>query len=111
VDNYARVFPNNNWFPYAIRSENSSFWALKFDVDEEQLKNLDYYEGVASNLFERVKIEAFLKDNTKITAYIYVPTEETIRAQNISIKQDKNDGWKEEIKKHTEILEKFPELI
>ena len=111
VEGYARVFPKGNWYPYVIKAENSSFWALKFDVDENQLENLDYYEGVPSNLYERVEIEVLLRENTKSIAYIYVPTKDTIKTQNISIEQDKTDRWKEEIKKHPEIIEKFPELV
>lgn len=111
VKNYTRIFPKGCWYPYIIEAKSSSFWALKFDVDEEQLTKLDIYEGVNLNLFKRLEIEVALKNKTIIKAFIYIPTEETIKLHNISIIQDKNDRWKEEIKKLPEILELYPELI
>ena len=111
VRNFIRVFPKGNWFPYTLKSPNSSFWALKFSVNEKQLKDLDYYEGVSSELFKREETEIKLKDGQEITAYIYIPTEKIIKSQELTAEMDKNDSWKEEIKKFPEIVEKFPELV
>jgi len=111
VKNYSRIFPEGNWYPYVLKSEGSSFWALKFDINEEELEQLDVYEGVPLGLFERVKIEVLLSNQKKIEAYIYVPTEETIKTQNLSLSQDIHDRWKEEIKKYPKIMSRFPKLI
>ena len=110
VINFIRIFPKGNWFPFVLPLENSSFWALKFDVNEEQLKDLDYYEGIHTGLFERHETEIILKNNKKAKAFIYVPTKNTINSLNLSHKLDLNDRWKEEIKKVPKVIMKFPEL-
>ena len=78
---------------------------------KDQLKTLDYYEGTSTGLFKRVKTEIFLKDSSKQQAFIYVPTDETILSENLSVDMDRTDRWKEEIKKFPEIIKKFPELL
>jgi len=110
VKNFTRVFPKNSWFPYALRSKNS-FWALKFDVNQQELELLDSIEGVFDDLFERIITEVYLKNNRILSAYIYIPTKKTIASQKLSLELDKTDRWKEEIKKNPEIVEKFPELV
>jgi gamma-glutamylcyclotransferase (GGCT)/AIG2-like uncharacterized protein YtfP len=111
VMDFRRIFPKGNWFPYALPSNGDSFWALKFDVDLQQLERLDYYEGVQAGLYKRVKTEIFLKNKEKTKAFIYVPTQDTIESQKLSLEIDKEDRWKEEIKKNPEVVEKFPELV
>jgi gamma-glutamylcyclotransferase (GGCT)/AIG2-like uncharacterized protein YtfP len=111
VTGFRRVLPQGNWFPYILPDEDSSFWALKFDVNEEELKQLDYYEGVPAGLYKRITITIQLKNGTEKEAFIYVPTEKTIQQQNLSLNMDKDDKWKYEIKKHSKIVEKFPELL
>ena len=110
VKNFTRVFPKNSWFPYALPS-NNSFWALKFDVNQQELELLDSIEGVFDDLFERLITEVYLKNNKIFSAYIYIPTKKTIASQKLSLELDKNDQWKEEIKKYPEIVEKFPKLV
>lgn len=110
VKNFTRIYPRGSWFPYALKS-NSSFKALKFDIKEQELETLDIIEGVTNSLFKRVKIEILLNDNRSSSAFMYIPTEETIMAQNLSLKLDKIDRWKDEIKKFPEIVRKFPKLI
>ncbi|MEJ2248527.1 MAG: gamma-glutamylcyclotransferase [Candidatus Lokiarchaeota archaeon] len=110
VNGYRRIFPRGNWFPYVLPSEGDSFWALKFDVNSQQLEQLDYYEGVKAGLYKRVKTEIMLKNEEKSEAFIYVPTEATIESQNLALESDEEDQWKEEIKKVPEIVEKFPKL-
>jgi len=110
VPNFIRIYPEGNWFPFVLPLENSSFWALKFDVNEEHLKQLDYYEGLHTGLFERYEIEIILKNDNKSKALIYVPTQETVISFNLSPELDLNDRWKEEIKKNSEMILKFPEL-
>ena len=110
VKNFTRIYPKNNWFPYVLRSKGS-FKALKFDVNEQELESLDRIEGVFEGLFKRVNTEIYLKNDQKASAFIYVPTDKTIKSQNLFIELDKTDQWKEEIKKYSEIVNKFPELI
>ena len=111
VKDYIRIFPEGNWFPYALNYKGGSFWALKFNVNEKELDDLDQYEGVSANLFKRVETQVILKNDEEICAYIYVPTEETIESLNLSHEMDNIDRWKEEIKKNPDIAKKFPELI
>ena len=111
VIGFRRILSEGNWFPYVLPDKNSSFWALKFDVSENELKKLDYYEGVPAGLYKRIKIDIQLKNGTKHEAFIYVPTEKTIQQQDLSLKMDKKDKWREEIRNHPNILQKFPELL
>ena len=110
VKNFARIYPKNSWFPYVLQSKGS-FKALKFDVNERELEILDRIEGVFEGLFKRVNTEIYLKNNQEASAFIYVPTDKTIKSQNLFLELDKTDQWKEEIKKYSEIVNKFPELI
>lgn len=110
VKNFTRIYPKNSWFPYALRS-NGSFKALKFCVNKQELDSLDRIEGVFEGLFKRVNTEINLKDNIKSSAFIFTPTDKTIKSQNLSLDLDKIDRWKEEIIKCSEIIDKFPELI
>lgn len=110
VKNFTRIYPKGSWFPYALRS-NGSFKALKFDVNNRELKTLDLIEGVYEGLFERVITPIYLKNDSKSSAFIYIPTEKTIESQNLSLELDKVDRWVEEILKCYEIIHKFPELI
>jgi hypothetical protein len=110
VRNFTRIYPKDNWFPYALRS-NGSFKALKFDVSEQELKTLDLIEGVNEGLFERVPTEICLMDNTKAIAFIYIPTNKTIKTQNLSLELDKSDRWIEEILKNFDVINKFPDLL
>ncbi len=111
VTGFRRILPKGNWFPFVLPDENSSFWALKFDVNEEELNQLDYYEGVAAGLYKRIKIDIQLKNGIKKEAFIYVPTQKTIQQQNLLLEMDKIDKWKEEIRKDSNLLRKFPELL
>ncbi len=110
VINFTRIFPRNSWFPYVLQSKGS-FKALKFDVNEQELETFDRIEGVFEGLFKRVNTEIYLKNDRKSSAFIYVPTDKTIKSQNLLLELDKTDQWKEEIKKCFEIVNKFPELI
>jgi len=89
VRDYIRIFPPGNWFPYVLPCKLSSFFALKFDVNKEELGKIDFY----------------------ISAFIYVPSESTIKSQKLTPEIDKNDCWKEEIKKFPKLVSMFPELI
>ena len=110
VKNFTRIFPKNSWFPYVLPSKNS-FWALKFEVNEQQLSFLDIYEGISAGLFKRSNAEIEFKNGKNSMAFIYIPTENLIRTHNLRLELDKEDRWKNEIKKHAEIVSKFPELL
>ena len=110
IINFTRIFPRNSWFPYALKS-SGSFKALKFDVSKEEIKILDKIEGVNNGLFKRVMVDILLKSNQSSSAFMYVPTEETIVSQKLTLESDKIDRWKEEIKKIPEIVRKFPVLF
>jgi len=110
VKNYRRIYPEGYWFPFVLPADDS-FWALKFDVNQNQLDKFDRYEGVPSGLFQREVTQIELKDSSLIQAYIYVPTLDLIKSENLSLELDTCDRWKEEIKKIPEIIDKFPELV
>ncbi len=110
IINFTRIFPRNSWFPYALKS-SGSFKALKFDVSKEEIKILDKIEGVNNGLFKRVMVDILLKSNQFSSAFMYVPTEETIVSQKLTLESYKIDRWKEEIKKIPEIVRKFPDLF
>ena len=111
LNHFIRIFPKNSWFPFILPLKTSSFWALKFEVNEKELKELDYYEGVKSELFERVETEILLKNNKQLKAFVYIPTKKTINSLNLNTQMDLNDRWKEEIKKLPEVVMNFPELV
>ncbi len=106
-----RIFPEYSWFPYALPLKGSSFSALKFDVPEDEICVLDDFEGVEEGLFERIIVEIFIKNNERSSAYFYIPTENTIKSENLTPELDKKDRWKEEIKKVKEVVNRFPELL
>ncbi|MBY9017320.1 MAG: gamma-glutamylcyclotransferase [Candidatus Lokiarchaeota archaeon] len=110
VNNYSRVFPRKYWFPVVLPSDDS-FWALKFDVSQEELNQLDNYEGVHLGLFERIQTKVELKTGSKINAFLYVPTENLIVSQMLTNELDTSDRWKEHIRTFPEIVQLFPELI
>jgi len=110
VINFTRIFPRNSWFPYALKS-TGSFQALKFDITKEEIYFLDKIEGVNNGLFKRVMVDILLKNSRSSSAFIYVPTEETIVSQNLNLESDKIDRWKEELKKIPEVVRNFPDLF
>jgi len=111
VKDFVRIFPKGSWFPFVLSSKGNSFMALKFEVEKAQLNGLDQYEGVSEGLFKRVETQVLLKNGNIIHAFIYVPTKKTIESQILTFELDKSDRWREEIKKFSEIVKQFPELI
>ena len=111
VQDFVRIYPQGNWFPYVLPLKGSSFWALKFSVSPDFLKKLDHYEGIPSGLFNRIEIQFLFKNKKKNKAFLYVPSQETIKKYGLSPNLDPNDRWKEEIKKYPEIIQQFPELV
>ncbi|MBN1216539.1 MAG: gamma-glutamylcyclotransferase [Candidatus Lokiarchaeota archaeon] len=111
VPGYRRIYPEGNWFPYVLKDKESSFWALKFDVSGDDLYQLDVYEGVFLGFYKRILIEINTKNYVLKKAYMYIPTEETVKKEKLSLEMDIIDKWKNEIKKNTEIIKLFPELL
>ncbi|MGV9171849.1 MAG: gamma-glutamylcyclotransferase family protein [Promethearchaeia archaeon] len=111
VLNYTRILPEDHPFPYVLPKKGAAFWALLFSVTNSQLKKLDYYEGVNVGIYKRERCNVKLKNQNLTEAYIYVPTKKTIEEQNLSYNTDRKDRWQNEIKKHPQIVENFPELV
>lgn len=111
VKNYRRILPPGNWFPYVLPDVNAQFWGLKFDVNFDQLNQLDKFEGLDMGFFYRKTIKILLMNNSEIMVEIYIPTEKTIELENLSLDLDIEDRWKLEIKKHPDIIKQFPRLI
>ena len=111
ISGFRRILPVGNGFPYIIIDKESSFWALKFDVTKEELQKLDYYEGTSVGFYKRIQINVEMKNGKEKKAFIYIPTEDTIKRENLSTEIDKYDKWKDIISKYHELVEKFPELI
>ena len=59
-------------FPYIIPSEKGSqIVGEVYLVDQETLKELDYYEGVETGLYKRAKFKIILNEGKTITAWLY----------------------------------------
>jgi Gamma-glutamyl cyclotransferase, AIG2-like len=112
IPNYRRLFPKEiSWFPFVLPdSKYKGFFALSFDVNDKELRDIDYYEGVFSGLYYRKEIKIVFKEKIEKNAFIYLPTQKTIDDHKLSLKMDPNDLWIDEIKKKKEILKEFPEL-
>jgi gamma-glutamylcyclotransferase (GGCT)/AIG2-like uncharacterized protein YtfP len=110
IKHFSRILPRSFRFPVVLPSEKS-FWGLKFDINHEQLLELDIYEGLDLGLFKREKIKVQLKDQSLKKAFIYRPTDGFVSVRNISLEEDECDRWKTIIKKDSELRNLFPELI
>ena len=110
VTNFSRVYPQGYWFPIVFPSKES-FWALKFEVTQQELEDLDNYEGVNDDLFKRIEIYVKLKSGEKTKAFLYVPTDNLISTNKLHKGLDTSDRWKDHIRKFPEIVKLFPELI
>ncbi len=112
VSGYRRVLPSGNWYPFVLHDPDyEGFWALKFIVSLPRLYEIDAYEGVSGGLYYRRKIAARRKDGNFIFAYIYLPTVETQKRQQLHLGMDPTDRWKEKIANHPDIVAEFPELL
>ena len=126
VENFFRIFhPKFSevlgyWYPFAVKRENSCFKALVYEVLEEDIESLDFYEGVP-RLYERITCEITL-NGIKEQAQIYVPSESTSKRleeelDSFFTKEEKNDihkkdFWIEYLDKHHRYLHDiYPELF
>jgi len=108
------------WYPFAVKKENSSFKALVYEVLEEDIESLDFYEGVPK-LYERITCSVTLNGN-KEQAEIYVPSESTFERLEEELdsffsEEEKNaihetDYWIEYLDKHHKYLHDiYPDLF
>lgn len=61
-----------NWFPGMIYDNDMKGEGVEgevYEINENCLPSMDYYEGVSGGLFRREEIE--LADGTKATAYLF----------------------------------------
>ncbi len=111
VAGFKRVYPPRSGYPFALSaSKNDGFWALLFDIPEDELASFDNYEG-APILYERKTISVRLKTSQEISAEIYVASKKEIQDAKLTTTMDPTDRWRDVIKaKVPDLLKKFPEL-
>ncbi len=111
VTGFKRVYPPRSGYPFAIpASEKDGFWALLFDIPEDELPSFDNYEG-APILYERKTVSIQRKASQSISAEIYIASKKEIQDAQLSTTMDPTDRWRDVIKaKVPDLLEKFPEL-
>lgn len=110
------------WYPFAVKKEKSSFKALVYEVTEEDIESLDFYEGVPK-LYERTTCEiTLLNDCNNVKAEIYVPSESTFERleeelESFFTEEEKNDihkkdFWIEYLDRHHRYLHDiYPDLF
>jgi len=130
---YYRIFRKNegDWFPYILHKQvfeitknndknNKSekvlqikpgFWGIVFEVDEDELYELDKYEGL-EEIYKRIEDNVMLKDGTILKAMIYYPNDKTIKQKRLKDFLNERDLWLDYMKENfKEIINEFPELI
>lgn len=111
VRDYIRILPEGYWYPFALYKKGASFWALKFDITVIELDTLDIYEGVAEKLYDRILINVELEENRIISAYLYVPSQNTIQNSKLTTDLDEQDRWREKLLLNSELISQFPILF
>lgn len=116
LSGYFRVYNPNNWFPYVLkddgsqRDNKSGFWGLVFEVNKEELAQLDRYEGKGV-LYDRIVEKVSLKDGQIVECYLYYPTAATIENNKLYNLIKLGDVWRKKIiEEYPEIIDEFPEL-
>ena len=112
IKGYRRLWFKTTVFPFILPDPSfSGIHALCFTIEEEQIKNLDKYEGVDAGLYSREKILVEFIDGNQCYAYIYIPTNKCIQEYDLTFNNDPDDVWMDEIKKFPEVCKKYPELL
>ena len=112
VPKHRRMWLKTTIFPFILPDPTfSGIHALIFSINKGQLKNLDIYEGVEAGLYSREEISVEDLKGNNLEAYIYIPTEKCIAEYELSLDKDPTDCWMEEIRKNSNIYEKYPQLI
>jgi hypothetical protein len=98
-------------FPYILRTESPTesdgFWGLVFEVDEDGLKRLDFYEG---GLYSRIHIDVVYADGTSDSVMVYYPTQNVISQFHLFDYVADEDAWRLQILEYPAICDEFPEL-
>ncbi len=121
VKGYRRVFEKRRMrYPFVLEDQESSFVGLSFDIQKDYLRGLDSYEccdrqdpnnSNGNGLYYRKEINAETTDGVEITAWIYIPTNRTIKRGRLSLDIDDKDSWREIIKVHCDGMKDFPVLV
>lgn len=116
LPDYFRVYRPQDWFPYVLRDDDShpevksGFWGLLFKVNDEELRNLDIYEG-EGRLYRRIKANGLEKNGDEAEFYIYYPMDSTIREMNLHQYVSSGDLWRQKIiDEHPGIIQDYPQL-
>ena len=90
------------FYPFAVPTEkNSTLKALVYDISVEDLKELDYYEGVP-HLFQRTTCKVVLSDGKELETLIYIPSKSTCeqlkdRLRDIMNDEELNEMWEKDL--------------
>jgi len=109
---YVRIHRSEDLFPFILQvppgMDIAGFWGLVFEVTQEELDYLDYYE---SRLYIRIQVDCVYKDGTKELVMTYYPKKRCITQYKLDDYISKIDPWRIKIiKEHPDIIEEFPEL-
>ncbi|MHA1111228.1 MAG: gamma-glutamylcyclotransferase family protein [Promethearchaeota archaeon] len=112
LSGYIRIQRPLDPFPFILKSgsdiKSKGFWGLVFEVDQKGLAQLDFYEGM---LYSRIPVSVLYSDGINEEVMVYYPTKETISDYQLVNYISDDDPWRKRIvKRHREILERFPEL-
>jgi hypothetical protein len=114
VPKHRRIYPItwSGGYPFALPDLNcAGFFALKFEIDNDQLSEFDWYEGVPQGLYDRVEIPIIIRKNKQIQAFIYLISQQSLKEYKIALESDTHDRWLEEIKACSDKCHEFPELL
>jgi len=87
------VYPGHQRFPAMIQDENGNGTVVEVhEVNNQQLREYDMYEGINTGLYKRVKVKVDMDSGEKVESWVYVAGPELIRATNI-FKEIPNGDW------------------
>ena len=116
LPDYYRVYKPSNGFPYILKASDyqslrkPGFWGLIFEVNQEELKRLDVYEGEGS-LYHRINGNCILPNKNEQPVSFYYPTESSIRYEDLANYLRHGDTWLEKMKReNADIIMEFPDL-
>ena len=78
------VYPGHQKFPAMIQDEKGKGTVVEVhEVNSQQLKEYDMYEGISSGLYRRVRVEVDMDDGSKEKVWIYVAGDELMQKSNM----------------------------
>ncbi|MFX0136451.1 MAG: gamma-glutamylcyclotransferase family protein [Candidatus Hodarchaeota archaeon] len=127
IKNFVRIYhpkfeEMGVFYPFAVPTEkNSKLKALVYDISVEDLKELDFYEGVP-HLFQRTSCKVLLSDGKEIDTLIYIPSRSTCEELKDRLKLILNDEelkemwekdlWLKKLKEDYPLVERiYPKLF